>query len=109
MKHLLQHSLIAGGMTLLMSSPHAAYSESLYHKWQMQHLLHPSAAQLKQEQQGKVFIYDGLKDKDIEQVMQKQFNRIESMMFIRTVITDKKGKPKRDPDTGTVVTADDDC
>ena len=109
MKRLLQHTLIASGMTLLMSSPQAAFSDSVYSKWQMKRLLHPSEAQLKQEQQGKIFIYDGLRDKDIERVMKDQFNRVESMMFVHTITTDKKGKPKRDPDSGIVITSDDDC
>ena len=109
MKQVILHTLIAGGLTLAMSSPQAAYSDSVYHRWQMQHLLHPSPDQLRQEQQGKIFIYDGLKDKEVDQVMQKQFNRIQSMMFIRIISTDKKGKPRRDPVGGGLVLEDDDC
>lgn len=109
MKRLLQHTLIAGGLTMIMSSPQAAFSDSLYSRWQMQRLLQPGAAQLKQESKGKVFIYEGLKDKEINRVMREQFERVDSMMFIGTIITDKNGKPKRDPKTGNVMFEDDDC
>lgn len=109
MKTLLQHSLIACGLTLVMSSPQAAYSDALYSRWQMQRLLHPGEAQLKQESRGRVFIYEGLKDKEVNRVMREQFERIDSMMFVGTIVTDKSGKPKRDPKSGNVMFEDDDC
>jgi len=109
MKHLLPHTLVASGLTLVMSTPHAAYSDSLYHAWQQQHLLHPDKEQRQQEQQGKVFIYDGLRDKEVDNILDKQFDRIQSMMFIRTIITDEQGKPKRNDRSGDVLAEDDDC
>ncbi len=109
MKHLLPHTLVASGLTLVMSTPHAAFSDAVYDRWQQQRLLHPNKAQLEQEQQGKVFIYDGLRDREIDQVMDIQFDRIQFMMFIRTIITDEQGKPKRDKRSGDVMAEDDDC
>lgn len=109
MKILFQHTLIASVLTLLISSPQAAFSDSVYHHWQMQHLLQPSPKQLGQEQRGKIFIYDGLKDKEVDQVMKKQFDRIQSMMFIRTIITDDNGKPRHDKGSGKFLAEDDDC
>jgi hypothetical protein len=41
--------------------------------------------------------------------MHEQFDRVESMMFIGTIITDEKGKPKKDKETGAVVREDEDC
>jgi hypothetical protein len=108
MKHLLPHTLIAGGLTLVMSSPQAAYSEAAYERWQQQRLLHPGETQLEQERQGKIFIYDGLSDKEVDRVLDKQFNRMQFMMFIRTIITDDQGEPKHD-ESGKVLAEDDDC
>jgi hypothetical protein len=52
--------------------------------WQLAMLFDPSAAQLKVEERGRVFIYDGIKSTDVQRVMDSQFHRLDSMMFIRT-------------------------
>lgn len=51
--------------------------------WQERRLLQPSAAQLRQEHRGKVFIYDGLEQGTVQKAMDTNFDRIENMMFIR--------------------------
>jgi hypothetical protein len=50
-----------------------------------------------------------MKDSDIELAMQAQFDRVASMMFVRTVVTDESGTPLRDGLTGDYVVEDDDC
>ncbi len=77
--------------------------------WQERLLLDPPASQLRQEARGRVMIYDGLTDARIEQAMDTQFERIDSMMFVRTIVTDDNGAILRDEDTGSAVVEDDGC
>jgi hypothetical protein len=80
-----------------------------YRNWQLKRLLSPDENQLKLERQGRVYIYDGLRDRDIHRALNEQFNRVGSMMFIGTIITNEKGKPKKDIGTGLILTEPDDC
>jgi hypothetical protein len=43
--------------------------------WQERMLLSPSASQLEREKRGGIVIYDGLKDTQISQAMNTQFDR----------------------------------
>ena len=71
-----------------------------YEDWQLAMLFDPSAAQLKIEDRGRVFIYDGIKSTDVQRVMDSQFHRLDSMMFIRTQSVSADGD---------VESEDDDC
>jgi hypothetical protein len=77
--------------------------------WQERMLLDPPPSQLELESRGRVMIYDGQKDSRISQAMDTQFDRIQSMMFVRTVVSDDEGEIQRDEETGTVVVDDDGC
>ncbi len=77
--------------------------------WQRNRLLAPSEAQRAQEAEGAVIIYQGLRDVDVEQAMNEEFDRLEHMMFVDTVVTNADGEPAIDPDTGRVLTESDDC
>ena len=77
--------------------------------WQEKMLFNPSASQLELEKRGRVMIYDGLKDTQVTEAMDTQFDRIQSMMFVRTVATDPEGEILRDKETGDVVVEDDGC
>lgn len=68
---------------------------------QTEMLLSPSQSQMKREQNGSILIYDGLMDKQVNSAMDRQFDRIESMMFIRT--------KKVDEITGEITEEVDDC
>lgn len=97
---------------VLTVSSHAVNSDSAdndYHEWQLQKLLDPTPWELALEDAGRVYIYDGLKDSDIEYAMDAQFDRIAHMMFVRTVVTDDSDRPLRDQITGNFVVEDDDC
>jgi hypothetical protein len=54
-------------------------------------------------------IYEGMKDREVEHAMTAHFDRVQSMMFVKTVITDDKGNPRKDPESGIVETEDDGC
>jgi hypothetical protein len=70
-------------------------------EWQQRRLFNPTPNELQQESTGRIFIYDGVKEADVERAMDDEFQRIESMMFIRT----KRLSPEGD----TVAYEDDDC
>jgi hypothetical protein len=56
-----------------------------------------------------VTIYSGFTDVQVEQAMEQQFDRVEHMMFVSTVVTAADGEPKKDKRSGTVQTEDDGC
>jgi len=76
--------------------------------WQQNRLFQPTDRQRVQEEKGKVVIYDGLTDSMVERAMSSNFDRIQNMMFIRIIRTDKQGHAKQDKN-GKVVVEDDDC
>ncbi|MBK1707150.1 hypothetical protein [Halochromatium glycolicum] len=76
---------------------------------QMRRLLQPTDAELAQERKGRIYIYESLTHQDIEQAMDDEFERVESMMFIRVPKTDESGDVIKDKETGEVVIEDDGC
>lgn len=103
---------LAAACLLIILPVEAAQSRDLgpiFENWQLERLFNPGAQQLAQEKKGMIFIYDGLKSSDIDQVMNSQFDRIDNMMFTRTIITNEKGEPKRHRKTGQMMIEDDGC
>jgi hypothetical protein len=76
---------------------------------ELRRLFEPTQAELSAEQEGRIYIYDGLRDTDIQRALEEEFNRVENMMFIRTIKTDKEGEIKRDEETGEAEVEDDGC
>jgi hypothetical protein len=65
-------------------------------QWQARRLNYPTPREIVKEREGNVYIYDGLTDRQVEQAMDKNFNRIEYMMFLGTLKTDPTGSVRRD-------------
>ena len=61
------------------------------------------------ERRGRVFIYDGLRDTEVERALDEQYDRVESMMFINTVVTDDEGAPLTAPESGELLVENDGC
>ena len=96
-------------MILPVEAAQSTNSDHVYEDWQLERLFEPDDNQLRQERNGMVFIYDGMKSSDIERVMTEQFDRLQSMMFTGTIITDEEGEPLHDPDTGLAMIEEDGC
>lgn len=79
--------LLAG--MLLAPLPTTAGAEDSF---QQNVLFNPTAAQLKAEARGRVMIYDGLDNAVVERAIDAQFDRMESMMFVRTRHTAPDGE-----------------
>ena len=60
--------------------------------WQLEMIHDPSAAQIKVEERGRVYVYDRLGDADVELAMNMQFDRLDNMMFVRTKVETPKGE-----------------
>ncbi|MGB5735890.1 MAG: hypothetical protein WBM40_15750 [Thiohalocapsa sp.] len=76
---------------------------------ELRRLLEPTPSELAQEESGRIYIYDGLRDIDVDHAMREHFDRVEHMMFIRTKETDETGALKRDKETGEAIVEDDGC
>ncbi|HYQ71946.1 MAG TPA: hypothetical protein VET88_08460, partial [Gammaproteobacteria bacterium] len=61
-------------------------------------LFSPTDSQLRAETRGRVMIYDGLEDADVERALDEQFDRVEHMMFVRTRHTAPDGESSYDDD-----------
>jgi hypothetical protein len=96
---------------LLLILLHYAHSEELagVEAWQNNILFNPNESTLERERSGTVMIYDGISHQEIERAMQEQFNRVEAMMFVNIVHTNKDGEVLRDPVTKPGLDFDDGC
>jgi len=93
------HRVRAGmltGMLLVPVSMPAGAEDDFQHKV----LFSPTASQLQAEARGRIMIYAGLEDAEVERAFDDQFDRVEHMMFVRT--------RHAEPD-GEVSYADDGC
>jgi hypothetical protein len=78
-------------------------------KWMMKMIYQPSQPLLEREARGVVHVYDGLTDRQVEDVLDQKFDRLEHMMFTGVKKTDEEGKVVKNPQTGKAVASDDGC
>jgi hypothetical protein len=76
---------------------------------ELRRLFEPTDAEQAAEAKGRIYIYDGLRDTDVQRALDEEFERVDSMMFIRTRKTDASGEVKRDEETGEEEYEDDGC
>lgn len=78
---------------LILASMLLVITSSIYAAGSFQHnaLFTPSNSLLLAESKGRIMIYDGLKSETVEVAMNEQFNRIENMMFVRTLVEQEDG------------------
>jgi hypothetical protein len=76
---------------------------------ELRRLFDPTEAELASEAEGRIYIYDGLTDVDVQRALNEEFHRVEHMMFIRIKKTDETGDVKHDEDTGEIEYEDDGC
>jgi len=100
--------IMAMSVTTTTYTPTVSAGEFLQ-QWFQNRLFSPTEQQRVQEERGAVVIYDGMHDIEVNRAMETQFDRIEHMMFIGTIITNEKGEPKRDIETGEIMKEDEDC
>jgi len=101
--------LMAAPVTVLLPLSTTSVQAGDLHAWYVSMLFEPTPLQLQQERAGRIHIYDGLQDTEVDRALDEQFERIESLMFTRVVVTDAAGNPVTDPDTGEVLVEDDGC
>lgn len=80
-----------------------------YIQWQLASIHSPSEKHLSKESKGWIAIYDGLTDRQVLNAMDKQFNRVEHMMFVNTRVTNSTGEVLQDSSSGEEITEDDGC
>lgn len=93
----MNHSQSIVGTSLLCCSFSAVFAEPEFSKIEEEMLLNPPEAGISSDQ---VIIYSRVRNKIINTAMDTQFNRIESMMFINTIVESENAESSY---------ADDDC
>ena len=90
------------------NSSYASEKDTTIHNIQAKRLMAPSSVQTKFEKKGKVYMYIGMKDKEVDRALDDEFDRIENFMFVSVVRTDKNQKSLRNV-TGELILESDDC
>lgn len=61
-----------------------ASAQTNLEQWQLRRLNAPTERELAHERKGRVYIYDGLSDREVDHALSAHFERIEYMMFVGT-------------------------
>ncbi len=76
---------------------------------ELRRLFEPTSAEVRAEQEGRIYIYEGLKEEDIARALREQFRRVDSMMFIRVQPTPVAPTPGPVGNTTPVYYQNDGC
>ena len=76
---------------------------------ELRRLFEPTPSELRAEHAGRIYIYEGLKVDDIVRAMREQFDRVNSMMFIRVQPTPVTRDPGQRGEPMPVYYQDDGC
>jgi hypothetical protein len=76
---------------------------------ELRRLFEPTPSELRTEKSGRIYIYDGLRENDVARAMQEQFDRVDSMMFIRVQPTPAARDPGQSGEPAPVYYQDDGC
>jgi len=108
--HLLICMALVGGASAsqAVAEEYASAGSVQLDDWQLRRLLQPTAAELQREGFGEIVIYDGLTDQQVEAALSAYPERMRSMMFVGTIMTDEQGQPLMDP-VGGFVQQDEGC
>jgi hypothetical protein len=108
--HLLICMAVVGGASAsqVLAEDYALAGSVQLDDWQLRRLLQPTAAELQREGFGEIVIYDGLTDQQVEAALSAYPERMRSMMFVGTIMTDEQGQPLMDP-VGGFVQQDEGC
>lgn len=71
-------------------------AQSSLEQWQLRRLNEPTERERRHEREGNVYIYEGLTDRVVDQVLSTHFDRIEYMMFLGTLKTEPTGEVRSD-------------
>jgi len=94
--------------SLFIPVPPAIAQSTEFQRWQERRLFQPTPREAQKDLTGHIFIYEGIRDVDVDRAMDLAFDRIEAMMFVGTIVTTLTGAPLRNRD-GTIVVEDDGC
>ena len=97
---------VAGTVLLAMAT--GALAEEL-RDIELRRLFDPTEAEVASEAEGRIYIYDGLTDVDVQRALNEEFDRVEHMMLILTKNTDERAAIQRDTETGAVEYEDNGC
>lgn len=107
MKHSFIFSVVAMTVSLSsfanLSSGTELDPDKALHDWQVRRLMQPSQRELEKEEKGSVYVYDGLREQEVDAALNTHFSRIQNMMFVGTVKTDTSGEPLQDAASGQVI------
>jgi hypothetical protein len=76
---------------------------------ELRRLFEPTPSELRAERAGRIYIYEGLREDDIVRAMREQFDRVNSMMFIRVRPTPVPRDPAQGAKPTQVSYQDDGC
>ena len=86
-----------------------ASAQTSLEQWQLRRLNEPDERERTHEREGHVYIYDGLTDREVDQALSTQFDRIEYMMFTGTRKTGSADAVNANANGGSVETESPGC